>query len=322
MSEIPFVTALGDAFEAAIGQPAKRRRRPLPRRPLAMVAFAAVLLAGGGLALARLLDNPEKLAANSVACYDRASLGANVAVPNGVSSPLEACAGVYRDAGRPVPPLVACANKDAVAVFPGSGADVCRRLGLDPLPAGYGAARARVGQLQSGIRALEGAADCVAPSELASRVQALLDRSGWTGWRTQLRPDLGQGPCGSVSGLGGDGRRSIAGALDATQHVVLVSSAPYRSTERLLWGPSGLAPSLEDDSGTRCFSEDAMRAEASRRVAPSGRSVSFAVQQTRPPGETFIDARERLYQAGCTIIVDVTPARDGLGVVVTLLRRH
>jgi hypothetical protein len=321
MSEIPFVTALGNALDAAISAPAQRRFH-VPRRRLTLVAVALIVLATGGLAAAHFLAGPEKLASNSVGCYDRASLDADVSVPNGVASPLEACAAVYRAEGQPVPPLVACAGKGAVAVFPGQGDAVCRRLGLAPLPPGYALARQRVATLQTGILALEGAADCTPPPQLAQRVQALLDSSGWTGWRTRLRLDRSSGPCGSVSGLGGDGRRSIAGSLDADRRLVMVVGAPNRSTERLMYGPNGLAPRIEDVSGTRCLSLDGMKAEAAALAAPSGRDVSFNLTTGRPANEEFGDAREQRYQAGCTVATDVTAAPDGRGLVVTLLRRR
>ena len=320
-TEIPFVAALGDAFDAAIAAPAPRRRRARRPRRLLAVAVAGLLLAGGGLAVANFLDSPEKLASSGVGCYDAPSMGANVSVPNGVAPPLDACASVYRDEGKPVPALVACARGSAVLVFPGSGDAVCRGLGLAPLPPGYGAARAKVGQLERDVLALERTADCIAPAELAARVQALLDRSGWTGWRTALRTDVGQGPCGTVTGLGGDGRESLAGSLDADHRIVMVMSAPYRSTTQLLYGAGGLAPRLEDNSGTRCFTPAALRADVTQRLAPSGRAVSFVVSTSRPAGETFIGPREQRYQAGCAVITDATPARDGRGIVVTLLTR-
>jgi hypothetical protein len=312
MSNIPFVTALGDALDAAIAAPAPRRR---PRRRLLAIAIAAVMLAGGGLALARLLTSPEKLAAGPVACYDSASLGANMAAPGGVGAPLDLCARVYREAGEPVPPLVACADRAAIAVFPGRGDDVCRRLGLAPVPRGYAAARARVAELQSQVLAAEGADDCLRPAALAARVQALLDRDGWTGWRAALRLDSTAGPCGTVSHLGGGSERSIDGQLDADRRLVYVSSAPYRSTERLLMT---LAPRLEDASGASCFDEAAART-AARGL--SDRPVTVRLTVGRPAGEEFGDAREARYRAGCTVITDVRAAADGRSLVVELLRR-
>jgi hypothetical protein len=323
VSEIPFVQALGDAFDAAIAAPAAPRRAlRLPRRRLSALAAAAALLAGGTLAVAHFLASPEKLASTGIACYDRPSLDADVSVPGGVRSPLEACAALYRAEGRPVPQMVACASKGSVAVFPGRDPGLCERLGLSPLPAGYGGARSRVQALQRDVFAIERSADCIAPSELVRRVQAVLDSGGWAGWHAERRADLGSGPCGSVSGLNGDGSRSIEGALDADHKVVFVSNAPYRSTQRLLYGASGIARQIEDTSGSRCFSPGSLEAAAAQLAAPSGRAVSFDLTSGRPAGEQFMDAREARYRAGCTVATDVTAAADGRGVVVTLLRRR
>lgn len=322
MSEIPFVQALGDAIDAAVSASAPRRTR-VPRRRLMLIAAALVVLATGSLAVAHFFASPQKLASDGVGCYDGASLRANVTVPNGVGSPLAECAAVYRSEGQPVPKLVACAGNGAVAVFPGRDPALCNRLGLAPLPRGYTAARRSVGRLQQHILAVERSADCIAPDELARRVQIILDRSGWTGWRPVLRLDVASGPCGSVSGLGGDGRRSIAGSLDPDRRLVMVVGAPYRSTQRLLWGSPrhpGLAPRLEDLSGTRCFSLDQLKAEAMQMVKPSGRSVSFKLTTGMAPSEEFGDARQRLYQAGCAVASDVSAAGDGRGLVATLLQ--
>ena len=321
MSEIPFVKALGDALEGAIAAPAPSRRRA-PRRRLVLGLAGAVVFAAGGLAVAALLDSPEKLAANSVGCYDSASLDANVSVPNGVGAPLAQCAAVYESEHQPVPPLVACVRGSVVAVFPGSGEAVCRGLGLSPLPAGYATAREKVGTLERDVIALEKTADCIAPAELARRVDALLARTGWVGWHTQLRLDVSQGPCGSVTGLGGDGRESIAGSLDADHRVVMIFGAPHRSTEALLYGAgTGLAPKVEDASGGQCYSVASLEAYVRGAVAPTGRAVSFTVTTGRPAGEEFGDARAGRYQADCAVLTDLRPAADGLALVGAVLHR-
>jgi hypothetical protein len=287
-----------------------------------LLAAALAVLAAAGLAVAALVDSPEKLASTSVGCYDRASLDAGVAVPNGVGAPLAQCAAVYRSEHRAVPPLVACVRGSAVAVFPGRGDAVCRALGLAPLPPGYAPARARVGRLEKDVIALERTADCIPPRDLARRVDALLARTGWAGWHAQLRPDVSAGPCGSVTGLGGDGRESIAGALDAARRVVMVFGAPHRSTTALLYGGSApLAPRLEDASGARCYTVASLEAYVRSAVAPSGRTVSFTEAGTRPAGEQFGDAREGRFQAGCAVLTDLRPAADGLGLVGAVLRR-
>jgi hypothetical protein len=190
------------------------------------------------------------------------------------------------------------------------------------VPAGYASAREKVGTLERDVIALEKTADCIAPAELARRVDALLARTGWVGWHTRLRLDVSRGPCGSVTGLGGDGRESIAGSLDPEHRVVMVFGAPYRSTAALLYAAgTGLAPRLEDASGGQCYSVDSLEAYMRSAVAPTDRAVSFTVTTGRPAGEEFSDAREARYQAGCAVLIDLTPAADGRGLVGAVLHR-
>lgn len=320
MSEIRFVTALGDAFEDALVRTSRRRARA--RRRVVAVAAATLCFAGGGVAVARLLANPEQLAAGSVACYDGDNVDGAMTVPDGALDPLAACAQVYRQAGEAVPPQVACAGDSGVVlVFRRSGARQCRRLGFAPLPAGYGADRAKVQRLQRAIFALEGRADCTSPALLAQRVDALLRRTGWTGWRAAVRLRPANGPCGTVSQLGGGLDRSIAGRLDAIHRLVLVVSAPHRSTERLLYsdaGHTGLAVRLEDASRATCLAPDTWQAEVLRSV-PSDRVTRFIV--TAAPTGLDLDAATARYQAGCVVISDVSPASDGLGLVVSAWHR-
>ena len=88
--------------------------------------------------------------------------------------------------------------------------------------------RDRVAALAREVEALERGTGCVAPDEFAERVQALLDRSGWAGWRTRLRLDVADGPCGAVSAVNGDGSRSVEPALDVAARRVMVVGEPRR----------------------------------------------------------------------------------------------
>ena len=280
MSTIPFVEQLGDAIQAAIADPAVARRRRTRRR-LAL-AVGTLLLLGGSLAAAQLLNEPEKLATGSIGCYQDAAMRGSVTIIwPGDRTPVEACAQSFREAGEPVPPLVACAYNGAVAVLPGRDQSVCQRHALEPLPPGYAPALGRVAELERAILAIEASADCLPPEVLAARVQRLLDRSGWTGWTTWLRPDVSPGPCGSVSGVGGGGERSIAGALDEAGHRVMVFGAPPRSTEDLLSGPGKLAP--DADGGVRRALLRPGRADRAR-AAPGRGHGPRPVGRRRAPG--------------------------------------
>ena len=319
MSTIPFVDRLGDAIEAAITDPAVARRRRARWRLL--LAVGALLLLGASGAAARLLNEPDKLATGGIGCYQNAAMRGSVTIVwPGRRSPVEACAEAYRSAGHPVPPLVACAYNGAVAVLPGRDQEACQRQALEPLPPGYPHALGKVARLEQAILAIEREADCRPPAVLAARVQRLLDRSGWTGWTTWLRPDVSPGPCGSVSNPGGSGRRSISGALDEAGHRVMVFGGPPRSTEDLLYGPGKLAPALQDASGARCYRPDELAEQVRRRVAAAAPGRSVTIETRTDPGLELGDARGERLRAGCAVVVGVGPAEDGHDLLVEVVR--
>ena len=321
MSTIPFVEQLGDAIQAAIADPAVARRRRTRRR--LVVAVTTLLLLGGSLAAAQLLNEPEKLATGSIGCYQDAAMRGSVTIIwPGDRTPVEACAESFREAGEPVPPLVACAYNGAVAVLPGRDQSVCQRHALEPLPPGYAPALGRVAELERAILAIEASADCLPPEVLAARVQRLLDRSGWTGWTTWLRPDVSPGPCGSVSGVGGGGDRSIAGALDETGHRVMVFGAPPRSTEDLLSGPGKLAQTLMEESGERCYDPVALTGHVRRRVAAAAPGRSVTVEHRVEGGADLFDARGARLEAGCAVVASAAPAGNGRDLIVTIVRKR
>jgi hypothetical protein len=307
MSEITFVNRLGDALEAAVAHAPRRSRF---RRHLgAYLAVGALAAAGTAAAAAGLLGG-EKQAAASVGCYTDGSLSGNVAVVwAGDESPVAVCAEVLRADGAPVPPLVACAHADSVAVIPGRGDRACAAAGLSPLGGAYEPARAKVAALERELIALERSADCLAPGDLARRVQAVLDRRGWTGWTTRVR-DEERGSCGSVSGLGGDGRRSLAGALDAEHRVVLVFSGPSFAVSEALYGTEGLAGPLMDASGSACFTVEELTALADRRLARAALRVGSTSTAPLPAGTELMGTRGERYAAGCAVIDGVVPGPD------------
>jgi hypothetical protein len=312
MSEIPFVNRLGDEIEqAAAARIATRRSRIRRRLVVGAVGFAVA--ASGVAAASGVFSSAEQLASSPVGCYERPSFNANTSVlSTGEESPVDTCRRVLHTDG----PLVACMADAHVAVFPG-GAEVCDRLGLAPLPVGYTSARAKVTAFARTLQAMETSADCIPPRELARRVQGLLDRTpGWEGWHTWLRLDVEDGPCGSVSGMGGDGSRSIEGALDADGHRVMVFGGAARSTTDLLYdGDGALAPAIEDASGERCYTTAGLEAMARERLSRTGRAVSFRTGRiTGVP----IGPRAQRMREGCAIVYGVGPAADGYGIVVEI----
>jgi hypothetical protein len=321
VSEIPFIDTLGDAIADAIATAPPVRRRWSGRRLVVLVVTAAALLVTA-VAAAQMLSGPEQLATQSIGCYSSADLGSGstTILWSGDSSPVAACAQAQRSEGRPVPDMVACQSQSSVAVIPGSGAVACTDAGLEPLPAGYADAQQKTAQLQIDVLALERSADCIAPSELATQVQALLVRDGWDGWTTNVRTDVGSGPCGSVSGLGGDGLRTLSGSLDADTKTVMVASAPPRSTMTLLYGSGGLAPAIEDESATRCFTLDGVRSLVTGRADAAGRSVSFVVNPPETAGAGYVGDRARLLDEGCALVTDVRSGLDGYGLIAVIVQ--
>jgi hypothetical protein len=318
MTDIAFIERLGDAFEAAIAEPEPRRVRWPGRKKALVLGFAmAAALAAAALAIAHVLSSPDELAANSVACYAAADLGSDMTVVANDGAPVAACADAYRRIGRTVPAMVACANGSSVAVMPGADASTCARLGLEPLPGGFAASQAKVTRLAHGILALEAGQDCVQPDELGRGVQRLLDEQGWIGWSVQVQ-STAQGPCGTVSSFDGSGQRRIDGALDPAQKTVLVRGAPTRSTMALVYGSDGLAVSLEDESGKRCYTVAALTALVNARAGAVGRSASVEQAPALPATGSFTDARQGRYEAGCAVISDVRAASDGRGIVAVI----
>jgi hypothetical protein len=318
VSEVPFVHALGEQLDAAVMRSSRggRRSRRWFRGPRGLLLIGAV----GVVALATAASmsdvfSPERAATGSIACYQADSVGGNLSVVwAGTQTPVAACRAALRGQGVADRPLVACqTSHSVVAVVPGVDARACTRAGLAPLAAGYSHQREKVAHLQAAILRLEASADCIPPARFKRDVQRLLDTSGWRGWSAQL--GRGTGRCGSVSDFGGAPRRTIAGALLADSHVVLVSSGPSRSLANLLWGPNSAARRLEDMSGRRCMSStDAL--SAARKLLPlTGVPVTLHVAPL-PSGEQIFDARASRYAAGCVVVSGLTPTRSG-GVLVS-----
>jgi hypothetical protein len=258
---------------------------------MAAIGIAAV----GAAAAAGVFDDPKTLAANPVGCYDGPSLARNVTVLSpGTATPIQACRRALATAG----PLVACAEPGVmVYVFPG-GAGTCEKLGLEPLPRDYSAARRHVNAFAAAVTTLERRTDCLAPRELARRVDALLQRSGWTGWHAWLRLDIEDGPCGAVSAPSGNGRLAIDGAFDTRGRRVIVVGTAARSTRELVYGPRGLFARLDATTKRRCLTGAKIGPLVRRRTDRALRLDGVA--------------------SGCARIGDVRPAADGYGIVVVL----
>jgi hypothetical protein len=302
---IPFVQALGDELERAI---AARRRRV--RRRIAFGAVSFAILATSVAAASGVFSPAEQLASTGIACYDEPNLDGGASVLSaGAQSPVEACRREQRTDG----PLVACRAPEHVAVLPG-GPGLCAKLGLEPLPPEYATARARVLRLERALAAVEQSADCVPLHEFAGRAQRVLDRLRWTGWRVEIRDDLGSGPCGTALGYGGDGSRSIEGSLLADERHLIVTPGPRTSTLELLDGPG---VRVMDASGERCFTVAGLERLVRDRLPAAGRTLSFKTS-ARPEGTGIVGARGDRLDEGCAIIVGFLPTPDDRGIVVEI----
>lgn len=331
MSEIPFVNRLGDELERAAERAHPSHQRQWRRRRLGLLAVgAALLVSGSALAGGLFSGEAEHQATASVACYDGADgdFQRSVAVvpPEAGStdaSPVELCRRELGLAGQDVRPLVACGTPGSVAVIPGRGSSACADAGFAPLNPEYASARERVARLERKILAVEASADCIAPEDLVRRVQRLLDRSRWTGWTARLHGGRGDGPCASVSGLGGDGRRYISGALDAdNQQVFVFRSASRRVLDLLHSADRSLLARLFNESGAQCFSFDGFVERVRQVFGEHG--IEVAVRRATVPRGTVLDnddGRWTRYKAGCAVLAGGEPGAERASVVIEIIQQ-
>ncbi len=317
MSEIPFVKQLGDAIETAAASAPPRRRRS--RRRLALYAAAGSLVLGGGAAAAAsILFSSEEQATADIECYQGDSVERSVYQDPAVGrDPVEVCRETLGYGGRPVPPLVACAGDDTVAVIPGRSAEDCKRAGLAPLGAEYERYRAKVARLQRDVLALETSVDCLPPRAYAARLQRLLDRTGWVGWTAQLRDGRADGPCGTVTGRGGGIDRTVAGAFDGKAKVIHVRSDVSHTLDKLL---VSTALRLFRRTGERCFTTAELTSAVRRAIAPAGAKLRVVVSAL-PDGGTIVAPRGTRYEEGCSVLGSVGPEPGEDGLVLRIARK-
>ncbi|WP_242901852.1 hypothetical protein [Actinomadura terrae] len=207
-----------------ISRPAGRRRIARRGRWIAGTA-AALVVAGGGVAVAGSLlgDGVEQTLATG--CYARADLQADTtAIGTSTLDPIGECAGLWREGAvgegtRTAPPLVACGMGKAVGVFPGDSG-VCRRLGLRPWRPLAGAEKARaqaLGRLQKELVARFGAR-CVSERASVTFTEGRLAANGLTGWHV-VTAEFGR-----VHGR--DARCAALGGIDPGTRTVTVTGVP------------------------------------------------------------------------------------------------
>jgi hypothetical protein len=190
---------------------ATARRR---RRRLVLVAVPGVLaiLAATGFTAYSVIREPTHL--ESIGCFERASLDANVAVVGtDERTPADICGEVWRTGGFGTegasPELTACVlPTGGVGVFPGPKA-TCSDLGLAELPSSYteqmagfaglqAAIVAKLGQPPSGSS--RGGPECVPEDEARLIVRRELDIRGYSDWKVETVGEFTDArPCADVS---------------------------------------------------------------------------------------------------------------------------
>jgi hypothetical protein len=86
--------------------------------------------------------------------------------------------------------MVACSLGAAVGVFPSDDPDLCARLGLEPLPAGYMAAAERFASMRDDMIRQIGQERCVSESQAEPIARSVLDQHGFSDWT--IRVDIEQ----------------------------------------------------------------------------------------------------------------------------------
>ena len=158
------------------------------------------------------------------------------------------------------------------------------------------------------------AADCVAPDEMVERVQAVLERTGWAGWRAVLRPG-GDGPCGRVRRRGGLPDLLLSPFMDTAARELSVAAGPPRSLDRRLYGRESLVVDLFEASGRRCFTLPGLQEHVRSVLAVTGRKVTF--KQGRLPANSGMEPpRGDRYAEGCAIVVGAAPLYPSPGEII------
>jgi hypothetical protein len=195
---------------AAWNETSRRRRQ---RRILILVPAVLAILVATGFTTYALIREPTVY--ESVGCFERAAMNANVAVvPADGRDPAVICGEVFEASGMNgtrFDTLASCVlDSGAIGVFPSGGPGTCEQLGLADVPASYAAERKRFGALRDAIIAqigepasgsTRGGPQCVGEDESLLIVRRELDSHGYLDWDVKV---AGEGfsarrPCADVS---------------------------------------------------------------------------------------------------------------------------
>jgi hypothetical protein len=210
--------------ELALQPAAERRRRR--RLTLVLIPAAIALLAATAFTTYALTREPTHL--ESVGCFDRAALQANLTVVDADGrDPVAICAEMWQQgavgAGPAPERLEACVlQTGAIGVFPGVG--ICGRLGLAPVPPGFASEAKRFAALREAIVSRLGepasgkskrGPQCVGEGAARALVRKLLDAHGYGDWHivTAGGQFSAEQPCAEPS-------------FDSGEKVVVLAPAP------------------------------------------------------------------------------------------------
>ncbi|HEY7149839.1 MAG TPA: hypothetical protein VH420_10385 [Gaiellaceae bacterium] len=188
-----------------------RRRRLWPT----LVPAIAILLVGATAFTAYRLTRDEPTVLESIGCYDRASLDANVAVVSpGAGGPVAACRRVWNQGAMEGPEprrFAACVlSTGPIGVFPSTGSGTCAALGLADVSSRALAEARRFAALREAIFAKVGAPPsglsrgsslCLSEQSARRIVRQELDGRGYSDWTitTGGEPFSPERPCADVS---------------------------------------------------------------------------------------------------------------------------
>lgn len=312
----------------------KRRGAPL-RRGRVSAVFAVMILVGGGVATAAILNQgTTTVVADGLSCISGTSGATSTSdaynVPQHGDNPTDACAPVI---GKPASALIACVKPiEGVVVFEANSdpADQCKSLGFAPLPTDYPAAITQIHALEQALTADYNQADCISPTQLAQDANADLERLGFIGWHAVIDRSSATGaefagPCGEFPATGGSISTADAAFTARNQTIMIEIGAPHSI---LQLAETVTEPTI-NASGDQCYTlagaqqlVHEMLDKAAGRPVP----VKFAVTKEPPNskamggsgGGPMADGRQTYYDQGCTIVSGLGTASDGQTFMVLL----
>jgi hypothetical protein len=243
------------------------RRRGLARAGRTLIAVAALVVLGGGTALAEDVLSTDDIDINAgIGCYDQPSLDGSVTVFGFAADPVAKCANAWRKgdvslSGPASPHLVACTGENRpVYVFPGPDS-LCARLGLVPLPADYAVKGVAHAHAARDLAEIEG--------ELPSIVKSACLSPGFAAARARVRlTTIHSGVSVSIEG----DKPCVREYLPVGDHIAVVTTS--RSEGAAMQRGARVDAVLERFRGSagpiRCFTPEEFVRDVKRRFARAG----------------------------------------------------